>query len=395
MTSRVSLTELAAAGIRLRPAEAVTLVCEICRQYSAGTLRGIPSAGVIKITRDGDVAAEGPVTTNQDAVRRAAHLLNVLFGGFDAPPEYRASGALQIVVARALRTLDLPPFESLDAFCAALGRFATLDVREAARDLFKDWIRTRAPRAAIAAPLTISDVRRARRATGLTLQDIAAVAGVPAARLRDLEWGDLRQWRADAEARTHVTRYARAAGLDDQIVLSIAWPMIEDACARADAQSAPVTALVPSAPQQLVPAASPAPRANAWLARPRWVTAVAALALAVFAMFAMTWMPRTETRRVRPAPVAVPLPVSVPPLVSASTSGGAPKPARPRPGSRASPVGAAPVRARAVPDSGVAMRPRKTSTHKQVGRANPPHDVTEPRARTPFLEKPLLRIVFR
>jgi hypothetical protein len=305
MTSRVSLTELAAAGIRLRPSEAVALVFEICRQHSAGKLRGIPSAGVIRITRDGDVVAEGPVTTNQDAVGRAARLLNVLVGGFEAPPEYRASGALQIIIARALGTLDLPRYESLDEFCAALGRFATLDVRDAARDLFKDFIRTRMPREAIAAPLTISDVRRARRATGLTLQDIAEVAGVPAARLRDLEWGDMRQWRADAEGRAHVTRYARAAGLDDQIVLSIAWPMIEEAFARADAGCAPATALVPSGPQQLVPAASSAPVAMPSPSARRWAPAAAALILALLAMVALTWtsVPEAQAGRPEPAPV--------------------------------------------------------------------------------------------
>lgn len=327
MTSRVSLTELAAAGIRLRPAEAATLVAEICRQQRAGQLRGIPSAGVIRITRDGDVVAEGPVTTNQDVVRCAAHLLNALVGGFEAPPEYRASGALQLVIARALRTLDLPSYETLDEFCAALDRFATLDVHAAARDLFKDWIRTRMPREAIAAPLTISDVRRARRATGLMLQDIAAVAGVPAARLRDLEWGDVRQWRADAEGRDQVTRYARAAGLDEQLVLSIAWPMIEDAFARADAAGAPVTALVPSGPQQLAPVAFPAPRATTWASRPGWVTAAAALVLALIAMFVLTWQKVTDAPAARREPVPVlnsaPVSVAVPRLVAAS------EPARP------------------------------------------------------------------
>lgn len=332
MTSRVSLTELAAAGIRLRPAEAVTLVSEICRQYLAGKLRGIPSAGVIRVTREGEVVAEGPVTTNQDAVRPAAHLLNVVVGGFDAPPEYRASGSLQIVIARALGTLDLPPFESLDEFCAALGRFATLDARETARDLFNDWLRTRMPREAIAAPLTISDVRRARRATGLTLQDIAAVAGVPAVRLRDLEWGDVRAWSADAEGRAQIVRYARAAGLDDQLVLSIAWPMIEEASTRADVAAIPVTALVPSGPQQLVPAAAPAPRGTPWASRQGWATAAAALVLAIIAMFGLTWMSATETRAAPPQPVPVaaadPRPVAKH-VVAASRLERTPRAARP------------------------------------------------------------------
>jgi hypothetical protein len=405
MTSRVSLTELAAAGIRLRPAEAVTLVAEVCRQHAAGKLRGIPSPSVVRLTRDGAVVAEGPVPTTRDAVKSAAQLLNVLVGGFDAPPEYRASGGLQIVLARALGTLDLPPYDSLDEFCGALGRFAAFDVAETAGDLFRDWVRTRMPSEATAAPLTISDVRRARRATGLTLQDIAAVAGVPAARLRDLEWGDVRKWRADAEGRAHVVRYARAAGLDDKLVLSIAWPMIEEAFARADQEGALVTALVPAGPQQIAPATSVAPRGRGTrgMSRQRWETA-AALVLAVSAMCAMAWMPTTATRRAGPVLDDVPALVSAPRFMTASTPAGAPSPsrlptrARPQPAPGAGPIVQEPVSARvavAVPNKHVAVSPRKTAASKQPGRATAPRDAAKPRTRTSFLEKPLLRIVFK
>ena len=48
MTTRVSLAELAAADIPLRPDEAVAIIAEICRQYASGRLPGIPSAGVIR-----------------------------------------------------------------------------------------------------------------------------------------------------------------------------------------------------------------------------------------------------------------------------------------------------------------------------------------------------------
>ena len=57
MTTRVSLAELAAADIPLRPDEAVAIIAEICRQYASGRLPGIPSAGVIRLTSDGAVVA--------------------------------------------------------------------------------------------------------------------------------------------------------------------------------------------------------------------------------------------------------------------------------------------------------------------------------------------------
>jgi hypothetical protein len=139
MTNRVSLAELASAQIRLRPAEAVALVAEICRQNLAHILPGIPSPGVIRLLRDGGIAIEGPVRASHDDVAGAAALLNTLLPGFEAAPEFRASGALRLLIARAQRTLDLPPFESLEDFTVALARFSAADARETVAALFKAW----------------------------------------------------------------------------------------------------------------------------------------------------------------------------------------------------------------------------------------------------------------
>ena len=227
----------------------------MCRRCARGELRGVPSAGIIRITRDGDVLVEGPMHTGND-VQHAGDLLNELLAAVDSTPEYRASGGLRLAIARALGVLDVPPYASLAEFCAALTRFSSDDVRDVARALYHTYERGRASRELMRreqAALTISDIRRARRATGLTLEDVATVAEVPAGRLRELEWGYLRNWCADESGRSQVIRYARAAGLDEGLVLSIAWPMIQDA---ASAQVAVVdevrTALVPSGPQLIV-----------------------------------------------------------------------------------------------------------------------------------------------
>ena len=139
MTNRVSLAEIASADIRLRPAEAVAIVAETCRQYLAGVLVGVPSAGVIRLLEDGGITIEGPVSASSDDVVRAGKLLNALLPGFETAPEYRASGALRLLIARATGTLDLPPFASLEDFTVALARFTTLDGREAAASLFRAW----------------------------------------------------------------------------------------------------------------------------------------------------------------------------------------------------------------------------------------------------------------
>ena len=215
MTTRVSLAELATAGIQLRSDEAVAIVVEVCRQYSSGRLQGLPSPGIIRLTRDGEIVVLGPTTTGDAGVAGAAHLLNDLLPDFDAPADYRAGGGLRLVIARALRTLDLPPYATLDDFRAALARFAVPDLAARARRLYGRWEQARVARLPPASPpeLTISDIRRARRATGLSLDDLSAVADVPAARLRELEWGYLRNWRADdggAGARGPVRARGRA-----------------------------------------------------------------------------------------------------------------------------------------------------------------------------------------
>src|SRR3954453_10117824 len=179
MPTRVSLSELTASGVRLRAGEAVAIVSEICRQRDRGALRGIPSAHIVRLTEHGTVVVEGPVNTDRPAVNAAAALLDELLETFDAPTEYRAPGALRLVVARALGTLDLPPYGSLEEFCGAISRFAAPNLEQLVQNLFAAAAahieREHAQPMAHSAPvpielprdtLTISDVRRARRATG-------------------------------------------------------------------------------------------------------------------------------------------------------------------------------------------------------------------------------------
>ncbi len=239
---------------------------EICTQCGDGRLRGFPSANVIRLTKDGSVLAEGPVTTDGADVAHAAQLLDDLLPGFDAPPEYRAAGGMRLVIARALGTLDVPAFATLDEFCAALRRFAAPNVRAVARELFDAWSTARPsegeqPQPALPATieplpdqtLTISDVRRARRATGVTLAEVSERSRIPAGLLRELEWGYLRNWPAGLYGRSQLVRYARAAGLDEELVVEIALPLLEEAIA---ARGGQLTHVVPA--EQSIEALVPA-----------------------------------------------------------------------------------------------------------------------------------------
>jgi hypothetical protein len=255
MSTRVSLNELQLAGLRLRPSEAAAIVVEICRQHLDGRLPGVPSANVIRVTDGGSVVAEGPINADGPEVVAAAQLLEDLLPDFNAPPEFRTPGGLRIAIARALGTLDLPPFASLEEFRAAIERFAATDLPTVARDLFVVGTRaiekrrgTQAPPLANVQPLpttrfTISDVRRARRATGLSLDEVSSRSRIPAALLRELEWGYLRNWPGGLYGRTQLVRYARAAGLDEELVIQVAQPMIDEAF---EARAGQMTEFVPA-----------------------------------------------------------------------------------------------------------------------------------------------------
>ncbi|HEX6464409.1 MAG TPA: helix-turn-helix domain-containing protein, partial [Vicinamibacterales bacterium] len=127
-------------------------------------------------------------------------------------------------------------------------RFAAEDLASTARNLYKAWECTRVPRV-----LTISDLRRARRATGLSLEDISSACGISSALLRELEWGYLKRWRNDAVGRSWLSGYAKASGLDEQLVTSIVVPMLEEEQRDPRARTAAEMALVAAGPQALIP----------------------------------------------------------------------------------------------------------------------------------------------
>ena len=68
----VSLADLRTAGVSLRPAEAVTIVRELALQVTRGTLPGVPSAHVIRLSADGALVVEGPVAADANGVSRIA-----------------------------------------------------------------------------------------------------------------------------------------------------------------------------------------------------------------------------------------------------------------------------------------------------------------------------------
>src|SRR5690349_21776475 len=94
----VSLADLSAAGVRLRPYEAVTIVRELLLLAARGDLAGIPSAHVIRLSGAGVVSVEGPVGAGGRPVTRAAQLLESLLPGPDGGSQFRIPGGLKLVL---------------------------------------------------------------------------------------------------------------------------------------------------------------------------------------------------------------------------------------------------------------------------------------------------------
>jgi Helix-turn-helix domain len=397
MQCRVSLAELIDNDVPLRPDEAAAIVREVCRQYAAGDLRGIPNPTVIRLTEDGSVLVEGPVNRDHSPVPAAAALLHALLPGYDSATGFKVPGGLRLVLARAAGTIDLPPFTSIDDFCSALDRFAAPDLTAVARSLFQSGAARQA--AQVCTPskeLTISDVRRARRATGLSLEDVSRGSAIPAPKLRELEWGYVRHWHADAAGRDDLRRYARAAGLDEDLVVSVAWPMIEsDASPPAESTAAdlPETqagwALVPVESTALTPAARPAVRRpSPWLQH-RWALALAAAVLLVVAALVTGWERPTPMPSVAPVaralqPAEPPaIPETIPSTIPASIDGGRPTPGTGvRPATYTRPV---PVRRSAQME-----RPAPPRTRGRTPPAKPSRS-----SHQSFFKKELFRIVIR
>jgi hypothetical protein len=382
--SHVSLADFHAAGVAINHVAAATIVRDVVLRASRGELPGVPSAHVIRLNASGSISVEGPIAADDRAVPRAAHLLDALLPGFDAPADIRVPGALRLVLARALGSLDLPPYGSLEEFAGALDRFAAPDLETTVRALVArydasvsrnsapDPIRVPAIEESeshdvegLSAPLvrlepretalTISDIRRARRATGLTLAQISERSNISRRLLVELEWGYMLNWPASHFGRTQLVRYAQAAGLDDHLVVRTVWPMLE-ASAR-ERTRVPVEITIVPIDEPQVTAVAPAsvaaqPSRGGW-GRKRYLAALAIPALLALGIVPALWdrsirsgasndgsasvAVRPAETRPSPAPAQASLPVGQPaapaavspaPEVSsaASVASGAPAP---------------------------------------------------------------------
>ena len=182
----VSLADLAAAGVRLRPIDAATIVSALVRQIESRALPGVPSSHVIRLSGMGEVSVEGPVVATGSPVPRAAQLLA------DLLPRSTRSGADTALTRLVDLALQTPPgYVTLEQFGNALRPFAAHDTKAAIAEIAARW----AAAAGVTdgwdpveedCDLSVSDIRRARRETGLSLEEVSRKSRIPVSLLRQL-----------------------------------------------------------------------------------------------------------------------------------------------------------------------------------------------------------------
>ena len=138
MTTTASISELQDAGLKLEAGEAVAVAQQLI-QALRGTSApagleppyGPPTAATVVLNADGTVSCHGCGST--PAISEIAIFLDALLPA-GSP---RVPGGLRYTIARALLEVDVPPFDSLDAFSDALARHERGDRTEVVRRLLQ------------------------------------------------------------------------------------------------------------------------------------------------------------------------------------------------------------------------------------------------------------------
>lgn len=127
---------------------------------------------------------------------------------------------LMYLLVRSTHDPSLAPFIGLEELITALGRFAPLSTEAALDSLVARYTIARAGLPEIDSTSTVSDIRRLRRAGGVSLATISKDTGIPLSLLRELEWGVYVNWPA-VHADGSVRAYALRAGLDPELTLNV------------------------------------------------------------------------------------------------------------------------------------------------------------------------------
>lgn len=213
--SRASLDEIAAA-VPISTAQSAAIVSVVAERLNRWISAAkpdrivVPELADLAIHRHGHIWwFRGKVVPPSDVVSTLGEMLDALLRRSDAA----VPAGLRYIVARATDRRHLAPFASLSEFASAVSRHAPESTAHAIDALLARYLMTTSGHPPLGAWSTISDIRRLRRAGGVTLPQIAEDTGIPLSLLRELEWGVFAHWDPWHTARS-LEAYAHRAGLD-------------------------------------------------------------------------------------------------------------------------------------------------------------------------------------
>jgi hypothetical protein len=196
------------------------LARELERDARADVAVEVPSMGDIRLEASGHVSwSHGREVPVQRAGRSLARILAVLVAEAERCGD-RAPAALLFALARATDDQALVPLETLHDLYLIIDRFAPSDPLPVTA-AFAERVGSRAVDIPPQRIRTVSDLRRARRDSGVSLATIASETGIPLTLLRELEWGLFDSWPPGNQTEASLRAYARAAGLPPKAVLAV------------------------------------------------------------------------------------------------------------------------------------------------------------------------------
>jgi len=220
---RVPLAEVLEA-VPVTPTEGAAILWQVAVRLERWLDARAPATLVVPGLADLSVARDGSVWWYRGRVVPRQNVVVVL-GGLLEGLLQRAAGArvppgLLYVLARSNDARHFAHFETVSDFRRNVGRHATDRPALVVDGLLARYFMRRAGCEPLGGGSTISDVRRLRRAGGVSLPRIAEDTGIPVSLLRELEWGVFANWNLPV-ARPALVAYAARAGLDPERVVTI------------------------------------------------------------------------------------------------------------------------------------------------------------------------------
>jgi hypothetical protein len=223
LPQRVRLSEIVA-KLDIHPTQTAAIVAQVAARIDRWLVARRPSRLIVPTVDDLAIERGGRLWWRRGqcvAPEQGARALGGLLAALLArAPQGSAPPGLLYVVSRSTDLRHLAPLTRMDEFATAVLRHAPDAPFQAVDALMATFVASTAGMARLDEHASIADVRRWRRAGGVSLQTIAADTGIPASLLRELEWGVYANW-AVPHADGSISAYAERAGLDAAAVIRI------------------------------------------------------------------------------------------------------------------------------------------------------------------------------